>query len=450
MQMVKNNFLKVIPYLQFDLWDTKRYTSISLTSNYDIVRMDFCIKEENKKYKIYNEKEKEFGILGVNNKTGIYDAYVEKGMNINQAYKKMEVGWIAYNPYRINVGSIGIRLENHKNEYISPAYVVFSCKNNILPEYLFFLFKSNRFNQIIKESTTGSVRQNLTIDILKKLKIPLPSISQQKTIIKNYYSKIQEAEALEKQANDLNEDIEKYLFNSLGIIIQDNFQKCKFLQFINFESTSRWDSLFLLGKVATLQSKYQLIIFSDVIKNFNKDTKNNSIRFESNKFPDNNYRYIGMEHIEKGTGVLIDMPIVKGNEIKSQTLKVPKDFFIYGKLRPYLNKFWINRTVFENIICSSEFFVFDIEETINKEFFKYVLSSKIIQDQISDKTSGARMPRINEEIFFNLKFPLPPKHIQDNIAQKISDLKSKIEQSKEKAFNLTRNAQQEFENEIFN
>ena len=38
------------------------------------------------------------------------------GKEINQAYKKMELGWLAYNPYRINVGSIGIRQQEHKNE----------------------------------------------------------------------------------------------------------------------------------------------------------------------------------------------------------------------------------------------------------------------------------------------------------------------------------------------
>ena len=156
-----------------------------------------------------------------------------------------------------------------------------------------------------------------------------------------------------------------------------------------------------------------------------------------------------MEHIEKETGVLLDMPIVNGKEIKSQTIRVPKDFFIYGKLRPYLNKYWINKTEFDNIICSSEFFVFDIDETINKEFFKYVLSSKIIQNQISDKTSGARMPRINEEIFFDLKFPLPPKSIQDEVTTRISELKKQIHQSKENAFNLKQLAEQEFEQEIF-
>lgn len=109
-QTVDYKYMNFVNLINFDLWDTKRYTSINISSKYNIVELSTCIKEESKKYKLSEEKEKEFGILGVNNKIGIFDAYTQKGKDINQAYKKMEVGWIAYNPYRINVGSIGVSL----------------------------------------------------------------------------------------------------------------------------------------------------------------------------------------------------------------------------------------------------------------------------------------------------------------------------------------------------
>lgn len=348
-------------------------------------------------------------------------------------------------------GAFGVVPAELNEGIITGNFWTFNVDYSIInPHYLTLLTRTKEFQKLSQTASVGTTNRNyLQEDQFLNFEIPLPSLPEQEVIVKNYYSKIKEAEALEKQANDLEGEIEKYLFYSLGVKIQANLQKSSLLQFVNFESTSRWDSLFLLGKIPTLQSKYQLINFSEAIKHFNKDTRNKSIRVDSSKFPNDSFRYIGMEHIEKETGILLDMPIVNGKEIKSQTIRVPKDFFIYGKLRPYLNKYWINRTEFENIICSSEFFVFDIDESINKEFFKYVLSSKIIQDQISDKTSGARMPRINEEIFFDLKFPLPPKTIQDDIAQNISKIKSSIEQSKVNAFNIKTLAEQEFEQTIF-
>src|SRR3989337_871915 len=168
------NWIKFLPFREIVLWDVKRYASERIQSDYPIVRLGMHIQEESHKVKLYDFPEKEFGILGVNNKIGIFDAYKEKGININQAYKRMEKGWLAYNPYRVNVGSIGMRTEEHQHEFISPAYVVFRCKENLLPDFLYKLFKTERFNKIINESTTGSVRQNLTIDILKMLDIALP------------------------------------------------------------------------------------------------------------------------------------------------------------------------------------------------------------------------------------------------------------------------------------
>lgn len=446
------NYLKIVPFSQFSLWDTKRYTSKLISSNYSIVKLGTCITEQSKKYKIFEQKEEDFGILGVNNKEGIFDAYSQKGAEINQPYKKMQTGWLAYNPYRINVGSIGIKLEDHKNEYISPAYVVFSCKDNLLPEFLFFLFKTNTFNNVIKESTTGSVRQNLTFETLKSLEIPLPSIEEQTRIVAAYNAKLQSAQVQVLQSKQLEINIEKYLFEQLGIIEADKVKAKtkKVFQIIKFSETHRWDALFLLGNLPTFVSKYELVKFSDIIKYFNKGENGKTIRIDSPKFPNDDFRYVGMEHIEKVTGILLDMPEVKGKEIKSQTLRIPKNFFIYGKLRPYLNKYWINDTDFDNIICSSEFFVFDTIETLDKLFFKYVLSSKIIQNQISDKTSGARMPRINEDIFFNLQFPLPPIEKQKEISIYINSIKEDIKkldvlsmQNKQKAILV-------FEKAIFN
>jgi len=148
MQAARNTYLKFVDLINFDLWDTKRYTSKKVISTFEVVTLGSCIKEENKKYKLFEREDEDFGILGVNNKDGIFDAYTQKGKEINQAYKKMEIGWLAYNPYRINVGSIGIKKEENKNDYISPAYVVFSCIEKLLPEFLFLLFKTVTFNKV--------------------------------------------------------------------------------------------------------------------------------------------------------------------------------------------------------------------------------------------------------------------------------------------------------------
>ena len=168
------SFLKFVRYQDVLLWDNKRYFTTQVSSTFPLVRLGNYINEESLRYSI-SDATKTYGILGVNNQIGIFDAYKESGSKIKQKYKKMQVGWLAYNPYRINVGSIGIRTNVHHHEYISPAYVVFSCKEGLLPEFLFLLMKTDLFNKIIRENTTGSVRQNLNFSVLSNLQIPLLS-----------------------------------------------------------------------------------------------------------------------------------------------------------------------------------------------------------------------------------------------------------------------------------
>ena len=203
---MNNNFryLNFINFTDVSLWDFKRYAAKKVASNYPIVKLGDYIQEENTKVKPFDFPDKDFPILGVNNKTGLFDAYIEKGSNINQPYKVVKDGFLAYNPYRVNVGSIGLKTAEQKYNYISPAYVVFSCRQGLLPEFLYILFRTSKFNALIRESTTGSVRQTLSFSSMGNIEIPLPSIEKQREIIDKYNEMCQTAVNLKKQAVDNN------------------------------------------------------------------------------------------------------------------------------------------------------------------------------------------------------------------------------------------------------
>ena len=446
MQTSQYKYLKFVRFRDFFQWDLKRYFNQSIHSKFQIFNLGTLISEEKDKFDVSDPKT-DYGILGVNNQTGIFDAYIENGSKIKQKYKKMEVGWIAYNPYRVNVGSVGIKRECHNNVYISPAYVVFSCKQSLDPEFLYMALKTPLYNRVVRENTTGSVRQNLSFEVLSTLPIPLPTMAEQQAFVEAYNAKIKAAEEKERRAEQLNNEIEDYLLSELGASVSKT-RIAKGLNFVHFKDISRWDVQFFTSTIKT-KSKFHKTTLARCINNFMNDKNGHSLRRETYKSPNQEFRYIGMESVEKETGFLLDLPIVKGSEVKSQTIEVPAGYFIYGKLRPYLNKYWLNETDDSNIVCSSEFFVFDVKQDINRLFFKYVLSSGIVQKQISDATSGARMPRINETVFKNICIPLPPIEIQNTIVEHITELKDNIKRLKQEAKELRENALVEFEKEIF-
>lgn len=442
--MADYKYLRLIPNQLFDLWDTKRYTSKSISSVFNIVDLGTCIQEKNMKYKLFEDEEKEFGILGVNNKTGIFDAYLQKGRDINQAYKKMEIGWLAYNPYRINVGSIGVRLKEHNYEYISPAYVVFSCKENILPEYLFLLFKTDTFNKVINESTTGSVRQNLTIDTLKKLKIPLPSLSEQERIVKAYNQRIEKAKALEIEAKNLEEEIEKYFLEQLGLKLFSLKQKSTGLQTTDYATLDRWDFFSTDTRIAIelKKSKFEL---SSIGKSFQFAKRS----FNKAQYKKETFKYIEIGAIDPTKGILEAKEIELKNAPSRATQVVKEGDLIIGTTRPYLKKFAIVTKEFDNDICSSGFCIIGQSKSYHLPYLHQFLKCTYGIEQLKNKMTGGLYPAITEAELKEIKIPLPNIDEQKKIMFLIEKKKNSILKNKEIIVQIKEIAEQEFEKEIF-
>ena len=444
MQAKSDSFLKYLRFRSFDLWDTKRYTRKSISSKYEIIELGKCIKEENKKYKLFEEEETEFGILGVNNKIGIFDAYKQKGKEINQSYKRMEKGWLAYNPYRINVGSIGVKRDDHKYEYISPAYVVFSCKNNILPEYLFITFKTMTFNKSINENTTGSVRQNLTIDILKKLDIPLPSLNEQEKLVLDYYQKLNQTQTLEQEANDLEGEIERYFLHQLGLNTFITKDKSKGLSFINFEDIERWDffSSDLRINNELRLSCYPLtkfgIAFNIAKRSWNK-----------NQHKEDTFRYIEIGGIDANKGITETKEILLNKAPSRATQTVKEGDLIIGTTRPYLKKFAIVTNEYDENVCSSGFVVIEKSNKYHLPYLLQFLRCIYGVEQLKNRMTGGLYPAITESELKEIKVPMPDKDKQIEIMELVERKRLSIINNKHLVEKLKFEAEQEFETAIF-
>ena len=445
--------LKLVELKEFDLWDIKRYTSKKLKSTFNIEKLSNCIKEENRKYKLYLEEDKTFGILGVNNKDGIFDAYEQKGKEINQPYKKMEIGWLAYNPYRINVGSIGIRKKEHLYQYISPAYVVFSCLDNLLPEYLYLLFRTERFIKIINESTTGSVRQNLTSEILKTLEIPLPSISEQETIVKNYCDKITQATTYEQQAETLEKNIESYLFESLGIEQKtEQKTKKKGLQFVEFYKMDFWGVDKIKLDKGLRSSRYEVTSIGDF-----PELLVTCFRGKSPKYTEISPKFILNQKCNRWNS--IDFSFVKSvdedwyNNIDEDFFTKEGDILVNSTGEGTIGRATYITKNYEGLIYDSHMLLLRLNRSIyNPILFVDLFNSSYIQTQI-DKIKSAQATKQTELGINNLlKIRIPilsNLQVQQTIITQIDTYKNEIKILRERATLLKQQAEQEFEQTIF-
>ena len=96
-------------------------------------------------------------------------------------YKVVTEGCFAYNPARINVGSIAL-LSTYKIGIISPMYVCFKTKSTLDSEYLNFYYQSGFFYKELQKKLEGSVRQCLTYENMNEILIPYVGIEKQKAI----------------------------------------------------------------------------------------------------------------------------------------------------------------------------------------------------------------------------------------------------------------------------
>lgn len=95
-------------------------------------------------------------------------------------YKLVDTGMFAYNPMRLNIGSIGFLFQGRPEGIVSPDYVVFSCAQGLLvPEYFYYHTKSDPWRNWIESAGEGSVRERIYFSKLATYRFTLPSLIYQ-------------------------------------------------------------------------------------------------------------------------------------------------------------------------------------------------------------------------------------------------------------------------------
>ena len=132
-------------------------------------------------YSVRNKANENIPVYSVTNSQGFCKEYFNKEVasKDKSTYKIVPRGYFAYNPSRINVGSVDWQ-RNEERVIVSPLYNVFSVSDELDKQYLFYFLKSDIGRQMIKAKAFGSVRDNLKLDMLKEMTIPKRTIKEQK------------------------------------------------------------------------------------------------------------------------------------------------------------------------------------------------------------------------------------------------------------------------------
>jgi type I restriction enzyme, S subunit len=144
-------------------------------------------KNKNQKYSLVQSVSNKHGFI--NQDEMFEDRRVASKDTSN--YYVIEKGHFAYNPSRIDVGSLAYKFDDEIST-ISPLYISFRAKKeSLIDEYLLKWFSTEQFLMQMNNSFEGSVRNTLNYESLVRMKISIPSLPEQ-ALIANFLSSIDE------------------------------------------------------------------------------------------------------------------------------------------------------------------------------------------------------------------------------------------------------------------
>jgi type I restriction enzyme, S subunit len=428
----------------FERWDVK-FFSARVRSTYPVVRLAPLIREHSERVKPFDYPEKTYRILGVTNTGGIFHAYDSLGKKINQPYQRVDAGDFAYNPYRVNVGSIGVVPTELGGNYISPAYVVFATdKARLLPEYLILILKADWFNPMVRAATAGSVRQNLTFGLLGTLEIPLPPLDEQKAIVARWRKAQGEIATARERVKKRKSAIDVRFFADLGLRspAQGTMPKAFAVWWQDF---LRWgvgfNYLYQSGADLT-RGKYPVVDLGSLLELVQYGTS------EKANMKNDGVAVIRMNNILDGELDLRNLKHLQlsKNEMEKLLLKDSDILFNRTNSKELVGKCAVFHAQGEYVFASYLIRVRTYSMKADADFLAYVINCPIGRQQINALSRQIiGQANINSVELRGLQIPLPPLPVQKQIMERVAEGREEIARERETADRLVRDINTEIE-----
>lgn len=277
---------------------------------------------------------------------------------------------------------------------LSTGFLGVACNDTIIPNFLKYVFLSQKFNSIKDSLTKGSTQQAINNSALEQITIPIPPLDDQKEIA-YILQRIEDAIEFQNKIITTVKMLKEVLMHKLlteGIGHKE------------FKNTE-------IGKIP---KDWSIVNIEKIAK------QQKHIIINSNNF-------ISFEHIESGSGKIIKV----GDATKYKT-KAPflKGTLLYGRIRPYLNKVWFaDRDGF----CSTDIIrITPID--CDPLFLKHILLSQKFVEFATLHSSGVKMPRVNWKSIKTFKLAFPTFSEQQKIVQCLStiDVKLNLEEQRKR------------------
>ena len=367
------------------------------------------------------------------------------------------------------VGKTAILKENKELTFSNHITIIRVKKEAILPDYLWIILNMYQRNRIFYSICTNWNNQSgIGLEVLKKLKIPLPPLEIQQQIVDLYekaYTKKQQKEA---EAQRLLDSIDDYLLGELGITLPkeeehlpQNTDKNNSYNLDNDNPLVKKGRLFLTNlsevtgkridpdynsKMTYLFSNkgfYNHILLKELITKQPQYGANEEAKDFEN---DTDIRYIRITDID-------ELGDLKNNNKKTANKVEMKYFLNYNDLlfarSGSVGRCYIHKKTNEIAIFAGYLIRFIVNtDMCNPDYIFYYCNSKFYKLWVSAIERPAVQSNINAEEYKSLPIPLPPLEKQNEIATHISQIRNKANVLKQEGKDFLEQAKQEVERMI--
>ncbi len=110
---------------------------------------------------------------------------------------------------------------------VSPAYPVFTVKDNedLAPEFLQMFFKTDYFQSLIANQSTGSTRVSLKLDRIKAITITVPTYDEQLEMVEKLHKLTKVIDARKEQAQCMDELVKSRFIELFGDPLHPQYSK---------------------------------------------------------------------------------------------------------------------------------------------------------------------------------------------------------------------------------
>lgn len=322
-------------------------------------------------------------------------------------------------------GAIAICREN--KIYASTHYQPYLINNALVnSEFLVLVLKQNSYQQYISTKKTRGIKTESNFNFIKNLQIPLPPLEIQNKIVADIHAVQDKIKALQEEEKRLKDEIEAYIYITLGLQKPQNTAKQKVFV-VRFKDLERWDI------------SYNQNIYKQDSKNTKIDTYflqelcdiNPSVDMKELIKQDKNVSFIPMEVLENNGKSFA--PLSKKASLNKGFTKFQNDDLLWAKITPCMqNKKSVVVSGLENGVGfgSTEFFVLrakDFHKT-DIHFILQILRTDLVIERAKLHFKGsAGQQRVPKDFLENLQIPLPPLDTQKEIVRHIEQKTSHIQ-----------------------